>query len=101
MFSGTAAAGLGAEVSLPGPPDVSSAADALASLDRSIATCRAALEAATDEALANSTSLPDLAVNYAATRGQTVEKDVEGAFRMAILHSADHAQQIAGGAARA
>ena len=96
-----AAAGLGAEVPPPAPPDVSTAAGALTSLGRSIAICRTALEAATDEALANSTGIPDLAVNYAATRGQTIEKNVEGAFRMAILHNADHAQQIAGGAARA
>ena len=50
--------------------------------------------------LSNSTGLGDTQVSYAATRGQAIGKDVEGAFWMAIVHSADHAQQIAGGASR-
>ncbi len=100
FFSGMAAAGIGAEISPPGPPDVTSAATALTSLDNSIASCRAALEAATDDVLSNSTGLGDTQVSYAATRGQAIGKDVEGAFWMAIVHSADHAQQIAGGASR-
>lgn len=98
FFAGMAAAGFDADLEAPDPPDVSSPAAALQSLDRSVRTCRAALEAASDAALGRPTGLGDTQVNYAATRGQAIEKDVAGAFWMVALHSADHAQQIANGA---
>ena len=101
FFAGMAASGIGADLDSPPPPDVSSVESALASLGHSIATCQAALEAANDEALSNATGLGDMQVSYAATRGQAIEKDVAGAFWMAAVHCADHAQQIAGGANRA
>jgi hypothetical protein len=100
FFAAMAAAGFDADLEAPGSPDVSSPATALASLDHSIATCRAALEAASDSVLGRPTGLGDRQVNYAATRGQAIQKDVAGAFWMAALHSADHAQQIASGADR-
>ena len=98
FFAGMAASGIAAELDPPPPPDVSSVESALASLDHSIATCHAALKAANDEALGNATGLGDVQVNYAATRGQAIEKNVAGAFWMAAAHCADHAQQIARGA---
>lgn len=101
FFSGMAAAGFDADLEAPAAPDVSSPAAALESLDRCVATCRAALAAASDGVLDRPTGLGDTQVNYAATRGQAIEKDVAGAFWMVALHSADHAQQIAGGADRA
>jgi len=101
FFAGMAASGIGAELDPAPPPDVSSVESALASLDHSISACHAALEAASDEALGNATGLGDTPVSYAATRAQAIEKDVAGAFWMAAVHCADHAQQIAGGANRA
>jgi hypothetical protein len=101
FFAGMAAAGFDADIEAPAPVDVSSPASALASLDRSVATCHAALEAADADVLTRPTRLGDRQVNYAATRGQAISKDVAGAFWMVALHSADHAQQIAGGANRA
>ena len=98
FFAGMAAAGAGTELDPPPPPDVSSNATALASLESGMATCNAALAGVTDELLANETGLGDTQISYAATRGQAIEKDVAGAFWMAALHIADHAQQIAGGA---
>jgi hypothetical protein len=101
FFAGMAAAGFEADLEAPAAPDVSSPAAALESLDRCVETCRAALEAASDGVLGRPTGLGDTQVNYAATRGQAIEKDVAGAFWMVALHSADHAQQIASGAGRA
>jgi hypothetical protein len=98
FFSGFAAAGLGIEFDTT-RPDVDTPDAALASLEAVFAAFEELTASMSDDSLTLPAPVGDGQIAYAATRGFTIEKDIAGALGMVEIHTADHAAQIARGAA--
>jgi hypothetical protein len=96
FFMGFAATGLGIDFEFV-RPEIETSEDAARAVDSVFAGVDSLIAGASDESLILEAPVGDGQIAYASTKGIEVKKNVEGALRMIALHTADHAQQIAGG----